>query len=56
VRMEKSIARRIDSDNAQLESGVMQQRHHRWSFSLLESALDTDGPLYPRVFLEDTRP
>ncbi|QDV08616.1 Serine/threonine-protein kinase PknB [Planctomycetes bacterium Poly30] len=52
-RMVKSIRRRIESDNAQLKSGIMQQRHRRWSLSLLERTLDTDGPLYPRVILEN---
>ncbi len=51
-RMTRTLRRRVESDNAQLEPGVMQQRHRRWSVSLLASSLVMDGPLYPRVLLE----
>ena len=52
-RIVKSIEKRIESDNASLRSVIMRQRHRRWTTSLLASTLATDGPLYPRLIVDD---
>ena len=52
-RLVRAIDKRIESDNASLDSVIMRQRHRRWTTSLLASALDTNGPLYPRLIVED---
>ncbi len=52
-RLVKAIEKRIDSDNASLDTAIMRQRHRRWTVSLLASTLDTNGPLYPRLTVGD---
>ncbi len=52
-RLVKAIEKRIESDNAALGTGIMRQRHRRWTTSLLRTTLDREGPLYPRSTVGD---